>query len=568
MKRSILYSVLAASALLVTTSCDKDGELIYTEGPDKAEIVTSASYIELSKDRLEALALTLYWNDNGNISLDNPQIAPPDGAVSNVVEFGSDETFNVMYEEAVPIGVYERQYSVLQLNNITGRLGFEGGTEHTLYIRVRSSIGLNVTPVYSDVLSLTVVPFSIDWTTGFYLDKDQNNTGITLRSPLADGVFYAFLSVGAWENWYFSDPTNTVWGNPAEDGKVFHATTGNKWNFWFPGLSGSYYVTVNTNEGWWSALHIDNLTVAGDINGEMVYNQKANQWTLPVNMPAASTVSITVTGGGSLYNRETTDAGPAIQQTVAFGGDCQNLDFGETGTSISVNLPAGETTLILDLSNPMEWTIGAGEVATEPEAEPYLYFSGLVNWDGFDDYLTLTDEDALTYGGAHWIDSQYGYRVYTEPDWAKAYKSGDNSDALVGTLVPADSEGNIPAPEKGVYVMNYNMRTLTYSLTKVESITCVGLGDDWNEKELSPDVENPEIFRYEYVKTAATPWGVKILFNHDWNLFLGGGSQEGTAYLRTDGNAKGFSGDDVFEIGDTVILTVDLGKQTYTYALK
>ena len=39
------------------------------------------------------------------------------------------------------------------------------------------------------------------------------------------------------------------------------------------------------------------------------------------------------------------------------------------------------------------------------------YFSGLVTWDGFDDYLTLYDKSSQSFGGAHWIDSEWGYRV-------------------------------------------------------------------------------------------------------------------------------------------------------------
>lgn len=62
---------------------------------------------------------------------------------------------------------------------------------------------------------------------------------------------------------------------------------------------------------------------------------------------------------GNLYNRETTDIGPAIEQTVAFGGNSQNLLLGESADNISVTMPAGENLLVLDLSNPLQFTIGA-----------------------------------------------------------------------------------------------------------------------------------------------------------------------------------------------------------------
>lgn len=197
-----------------------------------------------------------------------------------------------------------------------------------------------------------------------------------------------------------------------------------------------------------------------------------------------------------------------------------------------------------------------------------LYFSGLVNWDGFDDYLTLYDKGSMSYGGAHWIDSEWGYRVYTEPDWAAAYKAADDATAMSGALVFADSDGNVPAPEKGLYVMDFHMADLTYRLTKVESVSFTGANDDWSVRPMTQSPDNPEVFTAEFEKTAETPWGVKVLINESWSLFFGRGSVQGTLYLGFTDATSGFEGDNEFKIGSTVILTVDLGKQTYTYSAK
>lgn len=260
--------------------------------------------------------------------------------------------------------------------------------------------------------------------------------------------------------------------------------------------------------------------------------------------------------------------GPAIQQTVAFSGNSQNLTFGETGTSISVELPAGETTLVLDLSNPLALTVAAGEAAPEPEAESKLYFSGVVDWAGFDDYISLYDESNLCYGGAQWINSEWGYRAYPQADWGIAYKGAENATGLSGSLILASSgnDGNIPAPETGLYVMDFNMKALTYSLTKVENVTFTGLNDDWSEHEMIQSSENPEVFTAEFAKEKETPWGVKVLINHDWGLFFGGSN--GNLLLGHSDATTGFNGDNALTMGETYILTVDLGKQTYTYSLK
>lgn len=201
-------------------------------------------------------------------------------------------------------------------------------------------------------------------------------------------------------------------------------------------------------------------------------------------------------------------------------------------------------------------------------AADYLYFSGLVTWDGFDDYLTLYDKSSQSFGGAHWIDSEWGYRVYTEPDWAAAYKAAEGAEPMSGTLIFADSDGNVPAPEKGLYVMDFHMNDLTYRLTKVESVSFTGANDDWSVRPMTQSADNPEVFTAEFEKTAETPWGVKVLINESWGLFFGRGENQGTLYLGFTDATSGFEGDNEFEIGSTVVLTVDLGKQTYTYSAK
>ena len=76
--------------------------------------------------------------------------------------------------------------------------------------------------------------------------------------------------------------------------------------------------------------------------------------------------------------------------------------------------------------------------------------------------------------------------------------------------------------------------------------------------------ETPGVYTYEFEKTADTPWGVKIIFNEDWDLFYGGNGKPGEMCYKRDG----FTGDNDFAVGDTVVLTVDLFNATYSYAKK
>lgn len=563
------YLMLGTAAAAALTACDKDGDTIYTDGPDDTTLDSSATDIVLSLDHLQDLALTVYWNENGDIVLSDPLVEAPDKAVTNTLQFSTDETFATCYEDIMPAGVYYRQYTHEQLNNITSRLAMQGGVKADLYLRVKSSVGINIDPRYSNVKKYTITPYFIDKTFARVLDKDRNDTGRILLSPDANGIYAGFIGAGAWENWWLMEGDNTTWGNLGEDGKSFYASSdASSWNFWYPAPAGCYYTTVNTVEGWWSALNIETLTVSGDITGEMTFNRAANQWTLPVELPAAGTVSITVAGQASLYDINTTADGPGVAQTVGFGGSADALTFGKSGSAVTVTLPAGQTNLVLNLSDPHALKLGAGDVPDEPEAAPQLFFSGLVTWDGFDDYLTLYDANAKLFGGAHYINSEWGYRVYATPDWNDAYKAADDATPLSGSLVKAESDGNVPAPEPGLYVMDFDMAGLTYKLTAVTSVSYTGFNDDWNLTPMTASADNPEVFTGEFVKSANTPWGAKIIINDDWGLFFGGGELQGTLYLGHSDATSGFTGDNELETGATYILTVDLGRQTYTFTKK
>lgn len=562
--RTVLLSGITALSL---ASCDSDIDPVYVLPAGEIALGGGTGEVILSPGNPQALALTLYWSGDGQLALSDTLLQAPLNAAEETIQLSKDEQFTATIDLSVEKGVRSRQFLCEELNSLLGRLGYIADEKAPLYIRIRSVLAANIEPTYSTIIKVSVQSYRIHLILGTVLDKDWNETTMQLASPEENGIYQGFMGVNGWTNWWFREANNVVWGNLGEAGKTFYASSADDhWNFWFPDPAGCYFTTLHTVEGWWSGLHIDNLTVSGDVTGEMTYNQKANQWTMPVNLPSASTVSITVEGQGSMYNRETTDMGPSVPQRVAFGGDNQNLTFGENASTISINLPAGETTLVLDLSNPLALTIGAGTAAPEPEVEQYLYFSGVVNWDGFDDYLTLYDESSLSYGGAHWIDSEWGYRAYSQPDWAAAYKAADGATPLSGDLIVAESDGNIPAPEEGLYVMDFNLKALSYQLTKIETVTFTGLNNDWTEYPMTQSSENPEVFTAEFIKEKETPWGVKVLINNNWGLFFGGG--DGILRLGHSEATTGFDGDNALTVGETYVLTVDFGKQTYSYSLK
>lgn len=555
-----------AAMLLGAQSCDKDGDTIYTDGPDRAEISGVASDIVLDKDHLQSLALTIYWNENGRISLSDPLVAAPEGAASNTVQFSTDPEFASVVDDNVESGVYYRQYTCEALNNLVGRLGLEGGVKGTVYIRIKTVLGANIDPKYSDVQTVSVTPYFIDMSMGFVLDASQNDTGRTLWSPASDGIYSGFIGAGSWENWWLREGNNTVWGNDGVTGTAFvmgNNTTGlDVWNFWYPSPSGCYYTVVNTRNNEWSALYIGELTLGGDLSGAMTYDRKANKWTYTFDA-TPGTISVTLSGTGKQYNTATgTDDAAAADTPVGFGGTAGNLTFGNAAQPVSVEVgAAGETTLTLDLSDPRGWTLtaGAGSGGPVETVPPMIYLSGVQpEWD-FSNYLKLYNEDNRTYGGALQVNSEWGYRIYTEAEaWDNYWTMVDGGTAFSGQLVN-NGEGNIAAPEPGFYLFDVNMGDLTYKLTPITKVSYTGLNDDWSLTEMTA-TDVPGVYTATFEKTANTPWGVKIVLNDNWDLFFGGNGTPGELVLYRDG----FEGDNELANG-THTLTVDLSKGTFSY---
>lgn len=555
-----------AVMLLGAQGCDKDGDTIYTDGPDRAEVSGVASDIVLDKDHLQSLALTIYWNENGKISLSDPLVAAPEGAASNTVQFSADPEFASVVDDNVESGVYYRQYTCEALNNLVGRLGLEGGVKGTVYIRVKTVLGANIDPKYSDVHTITVTPYFIDMSIGFVLDASQNYTGRTIWSPASDGIYSGFIGAGSWENWWLREGNNTVWGNDGVTGMAFvmgNNTTGlDVWNFWYPSPSGCYYTVVNTRTNEWSALYIGELILGGDLSGAMTYDRKANKWTYTFDA-TPGILSVTLSATGKQYNTATgTDDAAAVDTPVGFGGVAGNVSFGSAAQAISVDVAAaGETTLTLDLSDPRGWTLtaGAGSAGPVETVPPMIYLSGVQpDWD-FSNYLKLYNEDNRTYGGALQVNSEWGYRIYTEAEaWDNYWTMVDGGTAFSGQLVN-NGEGNIAAPEAGFYLFDVNMGDLTYKLTPITKVSYTGLNDDWSLTEMTA-ADEPGVYTAQFEKTANTPWGVKIVLNDNWDLFFGGNGTPGELVLYRDG----FEGDNELANG-THALTVNLSKGTYSY---
>lgn len=552
------------SAFVALAACQSKEDLrVTTTGPVDVTLTASGDVV-LAKEDNSNLALTLNWTDNNNIPTVGAAAAPHSVTV-NSVQFSGAPDFVKYTEQQVLAGDSSVQFTVERLNTIAGKAGLAAGVKSTLYIRLASVLGPNMTPKYSNVVTVQVTPYALDMSILRVLDKDRKDTGLALKQA-GNGTYAGFLSAVAWFNWWGMEGNGTEWGNLGVDGKPFFASTASdKWNFWFPGVTGSYYVILDTKNEKWSALLLPSLSVSGDVTGVMTFDKATNRWLLPFSA-TAGTMTVNISGTGKQYDTVSgTDDGKATDTPLGFGGEASAVTFGSAGSDISVSVPSsGQATLVLDLS-AMTISVEAGE-SGPAEVPQLLYMSGVDDglpggkWT-FDNYLTLYDEDNLSYAGACNINSLWGYLFYVEKDnWDDKYglpAEGENTPAA-GKL-EHKSDNNVPAPEPGLYLMTASLKGLSYTTAAISSVQIAGVGKDTGWELLTMNAgETPGVYTLSIAVEGETPWGFKIYVNDSWDVWFGG--SDGILRYGADGCPL-----DASYAGSTCLFTIDLCKGTYKF---
>lgn len=556
------YSVVILLILLI--ACENEGDKVYLSGLEESQLILTETNIALSRENAAKIVLSVAWA-NSTLVVSDPNMGAPD-VFTAYIQLSSEADFSSNVIEYEGVGE-SKAYTGAELNAITRNLGLEPGVNAPLYFRLRGSVGANVESVYSEIKEVSVIPYLIDMTVGFVLDKDKQQTGHILLSPDAEGIYTGFIGATSWYNFFMEEGDGKVWGNLAADGSSFLASSAaDSWNFWFPEPGGCYFVEVNTVRERWSAIYLPSMEVKGDITGEMTFDRPNMKWNHVFNAPSAGTATIRLSGQGSVYNYETGDAAPAADKvTIAFAPENGGLVLAETAGTITVQIPeAGECTLTLDLSDPYNWTCEVVSGSEEPEpVSREVYAIGIDDgitgggWN-FDNKLYFYNEDNLAYAGVLNVNSLWGYQVGIEKDnWEDVYTLGDG-DAYSGTL-EFKGANNLIAPLPGVYLFDLSLKNLVYALTEVgDHIYVNGLDDKWEFNQTLAATSDPGVYSGSLTVSGASTYGFKIfLVKDNWDLLFGG--SDGVLW---------YHGDDIPDSNSwspgTYTITVDLINRTYT----
>ena len=575
--KTIRHIIIPLLAVLMLSACSKDGDTIYTAGlgGDGSLVLLGSGDAVLDKDHTSALALTLNWTDNSRPSSSDSRVQLPIGTTLNTLEFALTDDFAQTYDLLTQAGTTSMQFTAKQLNALAGRLGMKADQPTTLYVRLRAAMGSNIDPQYSNTYTMSLTPYFIDMSIAYALDADRADTGITLRSPQSNGVYSGFIGASGWWNWWLQEGDGTTWGNLGVEGKPFYVSSeSDSWNFWYPAPAGCYYTTVDTKQQVWTALHIPQLTVSGDLEGEMTYDRKQNQWTLTTTAASAGTATLRIGGTGKLYNVDTqTDDDKAIDTPVGFTQDADGqLLFsteGETG-DLTVEVPAaGTVTLTLNLSDPSAWTltVAEGEGEGPVETPQRLYVLGNDDTWNYDQWLTLYNEDDLCYAAAVNFHSSWGYYFSKElNDWININQDPESEEMKLA--VTGSNDHNIAQPGTGLYVTIASLKWMSYwypmtddsgTPQPITSVAIGGFNASWDSLIDMQATETPGVYTATVTASSANLWGVQIYLNGSWENWFG---------THADGTLRWGTKEDgtpaTWEAGHTYTFTVDLCHGTYT----
>lgn len=463
--KTIKYLFAVIATLLSFTSCEEDGDKIYLQSLSGNELIASTTDVTLNADVAQQIVLSFAWTDQ-TIVISDENVGTAAKVVASL-EASLSEDFSGTVSETETTSL-SHAFTGAELNTIANTVGATIGQSNAIYFRLGSATGTNIPSAYSNVVKVNVTPYEMDMNTGIILDANKNAIGETLYSANADGIYSGFIVANAWENFYMREGNGMVWGNIGEDGKPFVLSNeSTQWNMWYPNASGCYYVTVNTQDEEWSALHVSSLTVSG-LAGEdvaMTLNESSNEWLATFTADGAESRTITISGQGELFNATTgTDSGQST--SIAFAMNGESLSLAETAGSINVEVPqAGECTIRLNLSDPTNWTVaveaGGAEIpVTYPETLDVVCYSN----DGSETFMTtlrLTDSANGIYTGTY--SGEYRSEINIVDRTNGVWYGCDPTDN--SKLSSADDKWNIWFDGSGAVSITVNLSEMTWYYT-------------------------------------------------------------------------------------------------------
>ncbi|WP_439882562.1 SusE domain-containing protein [Pontibacter sp. MBLB2868] len=220
MKNWLNKSFIFIVASLALMSCEKDEEMVFVSDGTAPALTVSSTSVELTEAKAAQEAVKLTWtpSDFGYQAAVNylleADLKGNNFATPVTMELGSDT---------------EETFTVQQLNTLVNKLDIRAFNPNDIDMRIRASVSPNITPVYSNVVTMSVVPYLTEppyatlYMVGDATDAGWDNTKAIamLRDP-ADlfkftytgkfkADYFKFLGKrGSWAPMYGAGANNTL----------------------------------------------------------------------------------------------------------------------------------------------------------------------------------------------------------------------------------------------------------------------------------------------------------------------------------------------------------------------
>lgn len=277
---------------LALFSCEKDEDKLTVTPAGTPALTASTTSPALSSETAGENAVTFSWTPL-NLTWSNPDysydaakytlqlaLAGTDFAAPEAVELGSST---------------EKTYTVAELNKILLKMELPTGTPASLDVRLQTSIGPNIEPTYSDVVTITTTPYIDipDYPSLYVPGQYQGwapDVAPKVSSAKDNGSYEGFVFMNVADGFKFTTQQNWDGPNYGTGGTGKLSTTGDNLTVSEPGY---YLLKANTKDLTWSATKT-NWGVIGDATGswdndkDLTYDETTKVWsaTLPLSVGA------------------------------------------------------------------------------------------------------------------------------------------------------------------------------------------------------------------------------------------------------------------------------------------
>jgi hypothetical protein len=351
--KKIIFQLSALVLCLIFISSCTDNDLKYTASAPAAgefNLTTSLDSIVLHEIGGGAhTAIAFQWDS---------LVYKVSTAVTYTIQIDTlNGNFTSPLEEEIATNKYKISYSDSILNKkCLNLLKLKPDIQNLVQVRIKANLAFGNMPVYSNVKTLKITPFSVKKIVSYlYMPGDVSggwsNYTTMICSKENDGKYEGYVQAAQWANFKFTDKADgsgTFYGSSATLGLTALDATSAQWNIWFD-TGGYFLVKADLNIMTWNKTAITSFCVTGDFNS---WSLTANPMTYDaVNKVWTATCDLSTIGYG-IQIIANSDWG------YKYGNNDGSKNSGELiigGANIVPTLN-GSRTVTMDLSHPEKYT--------------------------------------------------------------------------------------------------------------------------------------------------------------------------------------------------------------------